>query len=215
MQDIVELNCAWCNNKFELYKREYDRQIRSGRTYFFCSLSCVAKKRNASKKLPIIEKICPVCKTPFFASTKKKGATFCSRSCASRGSVTEYRKSKASEMGKKNNKYVHSNDVLAIGLRTRESWKYSLIKDFLEKSNIRYQFEFPCGSGIFDLALLDLKLFIEFDGLYHTSKIQKEIDDKKVMEAKSFGWNVVRISCNAGQIIDPNLIYHLFKTECK
>lgn len=210
MQQGVELHCAWCNNKFILSNGEYHRQIKNGRQYFFCSLSCVAKKRNLSKKLPIIEKICPVCKNKFFASTKKKGATFCSRSCASSGSITKYRRVKASEMGKKNNKYVCNNKVLSKGLRSRESWKYSLIKNFLDKSNIRYQFEFPCGSGIFDLALLDLKLFVEFDGIYHCSKIQQEIDEKKTMEAKNFGWNVIRISCNAGQIIDPNLIYHLF-----
>jgi very-short-patch-repair endonuclease len=90
----------------------------------------------------------------------------------------------------------------AKSLNSREGWKYALLKDFLEKNSIKYQFELPFGSSVFDLALTGLKIFIEFDGPYHANK-QKEIDAKKDLEAKSLGWNVIRIKCNSNQIIDP------------
>jgi very-short-patch-repair endonuclease/ribosomal protein L33 len=216
MKEDVKLKCVWCSNEFYLYAKEYDRQIRNGRSYFFCSRSCVASRRNKDKKLPIINKTCPVCKKEFWASIKKKGATFCSRSCASKGSVTELRRSTNKEWGLKNcykSNNIGSIDSIAKGLRIREAWKYSLIKSFLDKSNIRYQFEFPCGSGIFDLALLDLKVFIEFDGPYHNYEKIEQIDNKKTVDAKNFGWSVVRIKIEQNTIIDPNLIYHLFNNN--
>lgn len=215
MKEDIKLKCAWCGKEFYLYAKEYDRQIRNGRDYFFCSRTCVAKKRNKDRKFPIILKSCPVCKKEFWASTKKKGATFCSRACASRGSVTELRRNKARESGLKNgnSNNIGSIDSVANSLRVREAWKYSSIKNFLDKSNIRHQFEFPCGSGIFDLALLDLKIFVEFDGPYHRNKTIEKIDNKKIIDAKNFGWNVIRIQSGQNTIIDPKTIYHLFENK--
>lgn len=219
MKQSIKLNCAWCNKEFYLYAKEYDRQIRNGRNYFFCSRTCVAEKRNSSKKAPIIQKICPICKKEFWCSSKKKyNRTFCSRECASKGSVTKLRRNTAIKWGLKNchkSKNLESIDAIAKGLRNRELWKYSLLKDFFDKSNIKYQFEFPCGSGIFDLALLDLKLFVEFDGPYHNdgNTEQIEIDKRKTEEAKNFGWNVVRIKCKPNTIINPNVIYPFFENK--
>ena len=64
---------------------------------------------------------------------------------------------------------------------------------------------------MFDLALLDLKTFVEFDGGYHEEVYQKEVDAKKDLEAKEFGWEVVRVPVKANQIIEPSKIYHIFK----
>jgi very-short-patch-repair endonuclease len=217
MKPDVKLTCAWCSKEFYLYAKEYERQIRNGRTYFFCSRTCVAKKRNSGRKFPVILKICPVCKTEFWASTKKKGATFCSRECASKGSVTELRRNAAREWGLKNYHNnvgnINTTDARAKGLRIREAWKYSLIKEFFDKSGIRYQFEFPCGSGIFDLALLDLKIFVEFDGPYHNDGNIEQQDNKKTIEAKNFGWNVIRIKCEPNTIIDPSVVYPFFENK--
>jgi very-short-patch-repair endonuclease len=217
MKEDVKLKCFWCSNEFYLCAKEYDRQIRNRRSYFFCSRSCVAKKRNTDKTLPIINKICPICQKEFWCSiSKKTNRTFCSRECASKGSVTDLRRESARKSGLEN--YNKSNNIgtiesIANSLRVREDWKYSLIKSFLNKSNIRYQFEFPCGSGIFDLALLDLKIFVEFDGPYHRNTTIKKIDDKKVIDAKNFGWNVVRIQSGQNTIIDPKTIYYLFENK--
>jgi len=46
---LVSLECEWCGDDFEKKKKEYNRQLRKGRDYFFCSLSCGAKHRNRSQ----------------------------------------------------------------------------------------------------------------------------------------------------------------------
>ena len=40
---IVTLECKHCKNSFKKFKKEYDRQIRKGRSDFYCDLSCSAK----------------------------------------------------------------------------------------------------------------------------------------------------------------------------
>ena len=42
----VILNCKYCNSNFIKLKKEYDRQIRRGRTDFFCNLGCSVKYNN-------------------------------------------------------------------------------------------------------------------------------------------------------------------------
>jgi YHS domain-containing protein len=46
---LVSLECEWCGVDFEKKKKEYNRQLRQGRDYFFCGLSCGAKHRNRSQ----------------------------------------------------------------------------------------------------------------------------------------------------------------------
>lgn len=42
----IKLRCANCEKEFEKEIREYKRQIKNGKTRFFCGLSCVCIKRN-------------------------------------------------------------------------------------------------------------------------------------------------------------------------
>jgi len=39
----VEIVCNNCGKEFTKAKKEYDRQLRNGRKYFYCSRSCVGK----------------------------------------------------------------------------------------------------------------------------------------------------------------------------
>lgn len=43
---MVTLVCSSCGDPFEKKQNEYDRQVRKGRTEFFCSLSCHGRKHN-------------------------------------------------------------------------------------------------------------------------------------------------------------------------
>jgi YHS domain-containing protein len=43
---LVSVECEWCGANVEKKKKEYNRQLRNGRDYFFCDLSCAAKYRN-------------------------------------------------------------------------------------------------------------------------------------------------------------------------
>ncbi len=43
---MITIQCEWCEEEFVKPKKEYNRQIKNGRDYFFCGLSCAAKYRN-------------------------------------------------------------------------------------------------------------------------------------------------------------------------
>lgn len=43
MSKMIELVCSECDKPFDKVKREYDRQVRNGRNYFFCSRHCTGK----------------------------------------------------------------------------------------------------------------------------------------------------------------------------
>ena len=95
MKEMITLECGYCASAFKKDLAEVRRHWKKGRETFYCSISCGAKAGNAHKKNRCIEKTCPVCKVSFAATTGAKEATFCSRSCASKGSVTKYRREKA------------------------------------------------------------------------------------------------------------------------
>jgi len=46
----IILNCKNCSKNFEIEKKEHTRQIKKGRDYFFCGLSCTSSFR--MKNLP-------------------------------------------------------------------------------------------------------------------------------------------------------------------
>ena len=187
------MRCFWCEKEFNILKKEYTRQIKRGREYFFCSLSCSVQYTN-SKRLDLrkkIKKVCPQCHKSFETMSGSKESTFCSRSCASAGSVTEKRR----KMGKINSKFLpHTIEQIAKGLRRREWHKYKDIDKILNTLDIKHQFEYSMQEiGIFDLAIFEQKILIELDGKYHNNLKQKKVDDNKDALAKIVGWDVVRI----------------------
>ena len=51
--NVIKLNCKNCNKEFEKYKSEYNRRIKTGRTNFFCCLTCSVsfqRKNEVAKK---------------------------------------------------------------------------------------------------------------------------------------------------------------------
>lgn len=180
----VKLFCDYCG--FECYKeqKEITRKLKKNpNAKFYCSNMCSGYAQDKNKIY--LEKICPVCSTKFTCNTsnKKTNRTFCSRECASLGSVTEARRNNPGQS------LPHNTDVVASGLRSREWFKYIEIKNELNNRKVNHQFEYVIEKSIYDLALIDLKILIEFDGPYH-KWINDELKNKL---AEIYGWKLIRI----------------------
>ena len=198
----IDVRCAWCGKEFTIPAKEYNRQLKNGRNHFFCQRACSAFFGNVlrgNRVLPT-EKICPVCNTKFSSDTGAKSASFCSRSCASKGSVTDYRREKSREMGEKHKQELGPK-AIAAGLKVREAWKYALLKKFLEELQEPYETEFLILNYIFDLALTQKKILVEFDGPYHKDQSIQEKDKEKTKVAEQSGWKVFRIAVGQSSII--------------
>jgi len=207
---IVE-TCRWCGEQFEMVKAERKRQIKNGATNFFCSRSCSSYYGNSLRgnlRRPIT-KVCPECGATFETMTGKGEATFCSRSCASRGSITPYRSRRAAEVGHAM-MAAHRPEMTAAGLRKREWWRYKDLHAVLDAADVRHRFEYPLRAGIrfyvYDLALLDRHVLIEFDGPYHNGEKQVEADALKERTAVNHGWRVLRIKVPTGAAVPADAI---------
>jgi very-short-patch-repair endonuclease len=191
----MNIKCKHCDKTFNILIKEFKRQTKKGRSYFFCCLSCAAKFKNLQAGIYPITKTCKYCNKKFLSSTKKRSPIFCSRGCASAGSVTDYRRNKAIETG---NKYKYKLDYsmanMAKVLRKREERKYKLLKNYLLSIKEKHIFEFVIGQYIFDLCLMDRKMLIEFDSPYHKNPKQQEKDYDKEKCARDNGWSIFRIS---------------------
>jgi len=197
--------CTWCEKESEKPDREIKRQLKKGRTIFFCCISHVAKYYNLRKKNHPIKKNCKLCGIEFPTVTGSKERDFCSRSHASKGSMTELRKRVYKDVSHKSRENLISVDET---LRKRENWKYKKIIELLDRNNIKYEFEYRIKPYIYDLALFEKKIFIEFDGKYHfTEKEQKQTDRKKDELARKNNWKIIRIPVQTNVIIDPGCLY--------
>jgi len=197
----IKIICGTCGKTSEKEFGEINRQIRQGRKTFFCDLHCAAEYNNKNRRAEVVNKICPVCKNVFQTSLNRYEKDFCSRGCASKGSMSEERRLAQSLGGIKSQEKFPA-DIFEIQriLKIREAWKYTALKSFFEEHKIEHDFESIVGNYIFDLLLFDKKILIEFDGPYHNGK-QKVTDSKKTEEAENLGWKVFRIITNPNQII--------------
>ena len=197
------LICAQCGVGFDLRVAEYNRQLKAGRDYFFCSRSCGAIHANSSKVAPIIKKSCPHCGSLFETRQDRHEASFCSRSCASVSSVTAYRREVARIWGLKHMGMLHSPQET---LSKREMPKYAEIRPFLESKGLAHAFEYQIGRYVFDLALLERRMLIEFDGPEHRMPSGLERDAKRDAVASSAGWRVLRIPVKTGQVVPVSML---------
>lgn len=215
----VTIICEWCRKEKNIPKGEYKRKVNLG-TKFFCGLSCSAKHRNnLLGKAPIYgEKICKCCKKPFTAHLNiKKSPRFCSRSCASLGSVTEKRREAARLSGKQSSTSNFNIVNTAKGLRSRESWKYENIEKFLISKGLEngtdFIFEFPLEeiNYVYDIAFPRKKLLVELDGDYHFSESQLPSDIDKEEKARSLGWAVTRLETKTNCIIGSSSLQRILE----
>lgn len=139
------------------------------------------------------------CGSVFVTSTaKKKDHVFCSRSCASAGSVTEKRRNTARKFGGRNKAFiVGTHDKV---LRKREAWKYPKIAEFLA-GQFRHEFEVRIADFIVDLYLPEIRTVIEFDGKDHRTPKQAKMDYERDSVLKRMGYSVFRIGVEPNQVI--------------
>jgi hypothetical protein len=92
-----------------------------------------------------------------------------------------------------------------LALKTREAWKYVLLKEVLESEGVLHEFEFllPGTRRVYDLALLADKTLVEFDGPKGHGYEDDRVKDRLAREA---GWGVLRIPVPANTVIDPGVL---------
>lgn len=199
--------CEHCKSEVDKPKKEVNRSLKLGRL-FFCNLKCSAEFNASKTRSAVIQQECPVCHTIFETTEGKYFKEHCGRSCASKGSVTDLRRSKASEMGKAN--FIPASlQLMSQSMKKREAWKYVELKKFLDFIEEGHEFEgvLEDGNFIYDLVLLGLKIVVEFDGAGHTGVKELDNDQAKEEFALSKGYKVERIKVESNRVIPASVIY--------
>lgn len=192
MQILV---CQKCGKSFEKEVKEINRKIREkgSEAKFFCTLSCGAAFAAEFSRRPTVVKTCP-CGNTFETN---EITSHCSRRCASLYSFNEHRRHVL--LNASSGRRFNSENALELnsdGLRVREWSKYTLINEFLNRNGIQHAFEYPIPQigRIFDLALFEASVFVEFDERHHNGHEASEDDNIKDEAAAIFGWQVYRIN---------------------
>ena len=227
MPNMIQLICATCGKPFERYRSEYNamQRVKPG-CKVFCSRRCSALASPRSQvrtEKGEVERICIVCGKVFIAKYRKsaenkskwvtEGTYFCSRGCASRGSVTNYRRQRARETGLATLGSKPYQEVLKDArncLLKREGYRYKDAEQYLIDHNIPYEFEYIIEDRIFDLYLPSINTIVEFDEPCHTGVESDAIDLLKDEIAKNHGMKIVRIRIQTKEIISTTLIESLF-----
>jgi len=208
------MTCPECGLVYEKSTKEIRRQAAKGRTIFFCGLPCATKYRMRVTGVTAraVIKQCPVCGEEFETTTKAKASVYCSRECASRGSVTDYRRARAREIGRVNLR--HDVVTAAASLRSREMWKYRRVGEALTLLGIEHSFEMPLDQFVFDLALPERRVLVEFDGPDHDygSDVTQN-DAAKDRAAHEHGWSVFRVAVDPQQVIPASVLVPFLKNE--
>ena len=208
MATMITIKCANCSADKDIDRSEYNYQVARGRKNFFCSRTCSAQFNNQkNKKWSKRTQICEYCHKEFETESHYE-VRFCSRECASAGSITDFRRQRMSDGGRTaQHLYPVSATNISKLLKVREAWKYENIKSYLDSIDANYEFEYLIDKYVFDLALFDYKTFIEFDGSYHKQDYQQQETDKlKAETASKLGWKVIRVDTDASVVLDASLV---------
>lgn len=191
-----QVTCFHCGARFVRENREINRKARLGKPHF-CSSTCAARHNADLTRAKEVVLTCP-CGNRFKSTTKAKAAIHCSRSCASRFSMSGERRESQRLSG-----INQANNLLSPVevLKRREAWKYSALREVLGERP--HEFEFELEGYVFDLALLDTGTLVEFDGPYHGGTKQGERDLVKEAVAERNEFVVIRRPVLPAVTIDP------------
>lgn len=207
---LIEIKCSGCGALFDKPLKEYNRQnrLRNGAARFYCTSRCSDKARIINTE---VSKTCK-CGKVFVTKTD---SNHCSRRCASFYSLSDTRL-EAMLIGSSNTRITSDNCLPSVAsrLRSREWKKYEELDGFLLLMEFEYQFEFhlPDTRFIYDLAVFNKRLLIEFDEEYH--RYNTKSDDEKDQAAIDQGWEIVRIDVRDFEAPYPEgLIYFLLSNS--
>jgi very-short-patch-repair endonuclease len=208
----MKLYCENCKKEFEKANREYKRQLKKGREYFFCCLRCSAKHRNRQRgcnEYPQ-KKICPKCLKEFIVNNKDENRTFCSRSCANSRPCLEETKKKISKTNSIiiKNKWLHDKEYVKKQLNkknifTSKGERY--IRDYFIENMKIGEWTFGGLATIkkefisCDLYSRKLKVCFEYDGIWHFEDIKGQLKKKQYKDrlleewCLANGWRLIRI----------------------
>ena len=207
MKKTITVICADCGENVEKPRKEYNRSTRLRRR-FFCNAKCAGSGVNESKKAEIIDRKCLYCGKIFSSRLTAKGSkvVFCSRECASAGSVTDCRR-RGNALGGR----LSVGNLLPawMTLKKREAHKYVLLEP--ELSSVSHEFEYALGNFVFDLALPEHRILVEFDGEYHHDPAQAKVDHGKDIFAAEQGFSVIRIPTK-DTVIPASVLSILFES---
>lgn len=79
---MVNLKCNNCGVLFDRYIGEHRRQLKNGKTEFYCGYKCAMIKLGEKRRFPLVKKICEMCKNQFFDKPFKSGRRCCSIACS-------------------------------------------------------------------------------------------------------------------------------------
>lgn len=199
---FTEVTCVYCEVRFMKDNREVNRAQRKGLRHF-CTRSCAAAFGADQKRASTVVLTC-ACGSTFQSTTLSKAKKHCSRSCAARFSSSDQQRAAQRRAGHKMiGNLIRSSDLL----RRRESWKYVDLRRALQGR--AHTFEFEVGGAVFDLALHDTRVVVEFDGPYHCGPKQRAVDAKKDKIAEQNGFRVERRAVRPNQVISSDLIADL------
>lgn len=210
----INLICPTCGKEFakDLAEIKRQRKRKGLEVNFYCSAKCSGIAVGNRARKPTVIKTCPVCGKEFESTTKAKSATFCSRSCASKGSVNEARREAGRKAAAAN--FTYDLSQIQYALLTRDGWKYVKLDKYLNSINEPHEFEYILGkyhehARIYDLALTERKILIEFDEPHH--RYTEDDDGLKDEHARKYGFEVKRIQIDTHTVIDPSCIYEFLK----
>jgi len=197
---MIEVRCECCGVRKERPLGEVNRSRKLGRR-FFCSRSCTAKTANIPKKSKQIVVTCP-CGKRVKTSTRRRSKKHCSRKCAA---TYSYSKTERSLEASRLSGLVNKINLLSTAevLKRREAWKYVMLERVLRGRD--HEFEYEVGGRVFDLALLDVSVLVEFDGPYHSGEVVED-DRRKDEIAEAAGFMVVRRSVIPSTVISSETI---------
>lgn len=204
-----KIRCEECGEESSKENREINRSKKLGRA-LYCGQRCAAIAGNRPRKSVEVVKVCPFCKKQFVSTTHNKAASFCSTSCASRGSVTETRR-----LGNRKGGFASVGNLISPSetLKKREAWKYAALEKFLRERGDDFEFEYNLDVYIFDLAFPTRKILVEFDGPDHHNETQQLLDAEKNRIAQVNGFILVRRPVSSVSVIDPHTVRGLWESE--
>jgi very-short-patch-repair endonuclease len=134
------------------------------------------------------EKQCPECGNIFIGHLGDSSSDYCSTICSGYD-------------------YINARvEALSKALRRREAWRYVDVNSYLNQLKIPHEFEYVLGNFVFDLALIDDGILIEFDESYHQGTVQQTKDLAKDALAEDNKWVVFRVSAVSNAVIPVSSI---------